>query len=155
MSSAGSTIHLQKQGALFSPAGFEDFEIAESIPASSVLKCKYTLPRNYKFHRKFFALCKFAYDNWEPDETAAKKSFERFRKDLMILAGYYTQTVSLITSQIHLEAESIAFGNMSEAKFSQVYKAVKDVVWDQIFKFKNNYTQADYDRVINQLWSYD
>lgn len=142
-------------GSMFSPAGFEDFEIAASIPASSVIKCKYTIPRNYKFLQKFICLCKFAYEQWSPDETEAKKSFDRFRKDLLIMAGYYTQTVSLRTEALHLEAESIAFANMGEDRFAKVFTDVKAVIWQKIFQFQYGYTEAEYDRVVNQLWSYD
>lgn len=150
-----SVVYLQKFGTIFQPASIHDFEVAKSIPSGKTIKCRYTIPRNYKFHKLVFDLFRFAYEEWEPDESVAKKSFDSFREDLVISAGYYTTSVSLITNQVKLTAESLSYASMSEDRFRQVYSDIKNVIWHKIFQFKHNYTQAEYDRVINQLWSYD
>jgi len=89
--------------------------------------------RNYEFHRKYFALMKFAYDHWEqPHNEVAVKDFDRFRKDIIILAGYYEQTLRL-DGTTRVEAKSIAFHNMDEDEFEKLYNASVEVIRRYIF----------------------
>jgi hypothetical protein len=88
--------------------------------------------RNPQFHRKFFALAHMAFEQWNPEGKSiagapAMKSFERFRKDLVIQAGYY-EIVLGIDGEARLEAKSIAFGNMDQAEFEQIYESVVAVL---------------------------
>ncbi len=108
--------------------------------------------RNPAFHRKLFALFNLAYDAWEPGEKKYKgqhilKSFEQFREDLVILAGYYTQSVRLDGS-IRVSAKSISFANMNQDEFDSLYSAVVDVVLQRVL---TRYSRDDLDNVINQV----
>lgn len=122
------------------PASEHDREQLRHV--KSMQPCRVTLKRvrNYEFHKKYFALLNYAYENWEPPETEnasnvrkalnmpnARKNFDRFRKDITILAGYYDATYRL-NGEVRLEAKSISFGAMSADEFEKLYEATIDVI---------------------------
>lgn len=85
--------------------------------------------RNGKFHRKWFALVRIAFDYWE--ETVApieykgvqvKPNFRRFRKDITIMAGFFEPVVNA-KGELRLEAESLQWASMTEERFTQLYDA--------------------------------
>ncbi len=110
-----------------------DAALLTKIKAGEVVKLKLTRPRNYLFHKKFFALLNFAYDYWEPKSSfnkwgvEATKDFDRFRKDVIVLAGLYDCTYRL-NGDTRFEARSISFGSMSEDEFEKLYSACVDVI---------------------------
>ena len=108
--------------------------------------------RNPRFHRKFFALLNFAFDAWEPTTKEYKgekvcKQFDQFRRDLIILAGYYETSITL-RGDVRLTAKSISFSRMSEDEFDALYQATIGVILSRIL---TNYTKDDLDRVVDQL----
>ena len=111
--------------------------------------------RNVKFHRKAFLLLNFLYENWSPPENeyadsrfgTPEKNFERFRRDVTILAGFFYQTVRL-NGEVRTEAKSISFSNMDEDEFADYYSKVIDVGLKYVLK---NYTKDDIDSVVNEL----
>lgn len=74
------------------------------------------------------------------------KKRERFRKDLIILAGFYEPTVN-IRSEVRLEAKSISFAVMDEIEFERLYNATVDVILRRIL---TRYTRQDLDDVISR-----
>lgn len=89
-------------------------------------------PRNLPFHRKAFAMLQFAFDQWNPEGKAiagmpAQKSFDNFRKELTIEAGYY-QVVLGLDGEPRLEAKSLAFDKMGEKEFEECYEAIVTVL---------------------------
>ncbi len=95
-------------------------------------------PRNPKFHRKFFALLNYAFDCWEPGEIDSKhgkpeKSFEQFRNDVVILAGFFDVAIRLDGST-RITAKSISFAKMNEREFEELYSKVIDVLLRNVLK---------------------
>ena len=112
-------------------------------------------PRNGKFHRKFFALLNFAFDSWDPKRqrksykgVPVQKNFERFRKDIIIQAGFYEQTFNL-DGAMKLEAKSISFAAMDDEEFEGVYSAVATVILQKVLVTYKG--RAQLDEVMNQL----
>jgi hypothetical protein len=60
-------------------------------------------------------------------------SFERFRKDVTILAGHHHPVVNL-KGELRMEADSIAFGNMSEEEFEKLYNATLAVLVHKVMR---------------------
>lgn len=119
------------------------------------VRAKVSRARNLQFHRKFFALLNLAFETWEPAPTdwrgqPAAKNFERFRKDLMALAGYAEPVVNL-RGEVRMEAKSIAFANMDEDEFALVYGKVADVILQRVL---TTYTRADLDRVVEEMMGF-
>jgi hypothetical protein len=96
------------------------------------------LPRNSRYHRKFFAMLNLGYDAWEPQRKhksykgrEVQKNFERFRSDVLIAAGGYTQTFGL-DGKLQLEAQSISFASMEQPEFEFVYNRCLDVLLQDV-----------------------
>lgn len=92
--------------------------------------------RNAAFHRKLFALFNLAFDYWQPGEVNSKygvpeKNFDRFRKDLTILAGHYHNVIRLDGS-VRVEADSLSFGSMDQETFNNLYSNILDVILKRI-----------------------
>lgn len=148
-------LHLRKANGFLIPDSPEDAERLIKFKFGEVIKAEVTRPRNYKFHRKMFSLFQFCYENWEQPEVdtphgVAGKSFDRFWRDLVILAGYYEQVVR-VDGSVRVEAKSIAFANMDEDEFGKLYSAVVDAAIKHVLK---TYTRDDVDRVMEQVLSY-
>ena len=79
-------------------------------------------PRNIKFHRKFFALLQIAFDNQDKYDD-----FEAFRKEVTMRAGHWQEHVH-VTGAVSYTAKSIAFHNMDELEFSQLYSQAIDAI---------------------------
>lgn len=114
------------------------WQTIKGLEPGEIVKITFKKVRNGKYHRKFFALLNFAYDAWEPDRqrktykgVPVTKNFERFRSDVTIQAGFYTQTFDL-DGNMRLEAQSISFAAMDDLEFERVYSAVSDVILQKV-----------------------
>jgi hypothetical protein len=105
------------------PAYDSDHEYFKKMPTNEVFEIEYKKQRNIKFHRKFFALIKLAYEN-----QSDYRLMEDLRRDLLITSGNYNEVVNKITGEVFKVADSISFSNMDEVKFNEVYESVKDVI---------------------------
>ncbi|MEO7559011.1 MAG: DUF1367 family protein [Nitrosospira sp.] len=126
-----------------------------NLSPGEIAQAEMTIPRNGKFHRKFFALLSLGFDSWEPDRKRKSykgrevaKNFEQFREDITILAGYYVQTFDL-KGRMTLKAQSISFANMDDIEFERLYSAVADVLLREVCKNYKN--REEIDRVVNQI----
>jgi hypothetical protein len=146
----------KKIGNVLHPVGDESFELLQKIKAGDSVTVDIVKPRNYQFHKKWFALLKVAFDHWEPTipETKWKvipqKNFDRFRKDVTILAGYYYSTVRL-DGDVRIDAKSVSFGSMSHDEFDELYSKTVDVILQRIL---TKYTREDLDRVVDEVMAF-
>lgn len=127
----------------------------KNAEAGEVIEIEAKLPRNSRFHRKFFSLLNLAYEAWEPDRVRqqykglpVQKNFERFRSDVTIAAGFYIQTFDL-EGNMKLEAKSISFANMEDDEFEQLYSAVVNVVLGKILTTYKD--RGELDEVVAQV----
>ena len=120
------------------PIDLADAEDLARIKSGEVLRVQVRRTRNPRFFRKWWALAKVAFDIWS-DTMPAKQykgvdvrpNFDRFRKDLTILAGYY-EPVFNARGELRLEAASLGFGSMSEAEFEQLYSSTIDAILSKV-----------------------
>jgi len=110
------------------------------------------LPRNTKFHRKFFAMLDVAYSNhdWPEIETKwgkARCSAELFRKYTIVKAGHYEIALTP-HGEPRAEPKSISFTKMDEAEFQKLYSDVLDVI---LMEFLTNWTDGDMERAVEQM----
>ncbi len=106
----------------FKPAYDSDFELSKKIKLNEVYVYDFKKPRNYEFHKKFFALVNMVFQNQEQYTNA-----EHLRKDLIIESGNYDLRYDLHGVEIK-EAKSISFSSMDEIVFSELYNSVIDVI---------------------------
>lgn len=143
-----TSLYLRKLNQIFIPADAFSKEIMEDLQNGAEFKAIVSMPRNLPFHKKFFALLNFAYSNWCP-EGDAKKDFDEFRKDLLILAGYGYPVFSLSNPDKYVvKAKSISFANMDDIEFAKVYSKMIDVVLNHVLK---NYTGEQLEKAVNDV----
>lgn len=122
------------------PADEETREWFAKVKLGGLVFAEVRQPRNPAFHRKMFALFKYAYDYWS--ETAPEitykgervlPDFDRFRKDITIVAGFHHAVVNL-KGEVRMEAESLSFGSMSQERFEEVYSGVINALLQRVFR---------------------
>lgn len=106
----------------FTPAYDSDFEIAKKIKVNSFYEFDFKKPRNYMFHKKFFALINLAYHNQD-----IYNNIDDMREDLTIDAGFYRTTENKHGETVK-KALSISFASMDEIEFNNLYSRVADVI---------------------------
>lgn len=130
------------------------------LKAGQGVRAKIVRVRNVRFHRKGMALFRLAFEVWEPaaaleyQGTPVEKNFERFRKDITILAGFYTPVYNA-KNEVRLEAESLAFANMDEDRFELVFKSVLNVVWKRVLRSAGYRTEEDVETALNELLRFE
>jgi len=108
----------------------------------SLIFGEFSEPRNQKFHRKFFSLLNYAFENWDPGEIDCKygkpeKNKKLFREYVTIKAGYYS-TAFNPDGGFRFVADSISFANMDDDTFEKLYSNVINVILKKIL---TNYTK--------------
>jgi len=141
MGQVGATAHMTHLALIKTQTGWanadtETVEFHQKIKLGEAIHADFKRFRNINFHRKLFALLSLSYDYWVPGEVNSKygipeKNFDRFRKDLIILAGYYHSEIRL-DGTVRVTADSISFGNMDEETFSKLYDNILTVIMDRI-----------------------
>ena len=145
-------------GAL-APADAPSAEYVQRMKIGAGIHGSFKRQRNPRFHRKAFALFAFAYDLWDAPELEYKgqpvaKNFDRFRRDLTILAGHY-DAVTNLRGEVRLEAKSLSFGSMGEEEFGQVYASVLNVAFERVLKAKGYGSADEVDRIVDELARFD
>ncbi len=146
----------------FAPADDEAQEQLRKFRLGSIGRLDVVQMRNGAFFRKWWALVKTGFDYWaetcEPIEYKGQPvlpDFERFRKDVTILAGFY-RPVWNAKGELRVEAESLAWASMSEERFGQLYNATVTTLLKLVFNGKRgpNWTEADLRSAIEHLESF-
>lgn len=140
-----TTLMLRRTYYGFEPADTWTAEDLQRVKIGSTCECSIKELRNPQFHAKFMALMRIGFRQFsdnvpyqEHNGEPVKPSFDRFRKDVTIAAGYYTHTFDL-DGKLTLEAQSIAFDKMSQADFEKLYSKAMDVLLARL----SGYTQSD------------
>jgi hypothetical protein len=154
------TLIKRTDGALY-PYGETEVEKLRKVKAGRLVIANIRQPRNYEYHKRWFALAQFAYEIWVDGVSRlqykghdVQPNFERFRKDLIILAGYY-DPVYAINGELRLEAHSISFGSMDQADFEALYSATINAVMAKILGGRGDWSEAKLRTHIDQLMSFD
>lgn len=134
----------------------EKHRLGERVQASVVK------PRSNRFQRKFFALLRFAFDYWEPDEAdtpteyrgqVVEKDFDRFREDVTILCGFYTPVWNA-RGELRMQAKSIAFSEMEPEEFLRLYSTAIGVLMRLVMKSKG-FTERQLADAVDELLRFD
>lgn len=124
-------IYLMNTASGLIPCTDEDYDKKRKLKIGRIYKAKVTLTRNYEFHKKYFALinCAWAYQN-ERTVEHFHNSVDAFRKTVEIAAGHCDPVYNISLRTWTDVPKSIAFDNMDEASFQDLYDRVKDVLFN-------------------------
>ncbi|MEB5816691.1 DUF1367 family protein [Klebsiella quasipneumoniae] len=139
-------------GGVFSLANETDLERLQRFKNGETYTAEIKLTRNPSFHRKVMAFFGFCFAHWSAERAGLEhmdehSQFDRFRKDLTILAGFYVKTVRL-NGDIRVEAQSLAYANMEQEKFERVYSALINAAIKHVF------SGAKDKEILNRLQSF-
>jgi len=84
-------------------------------------------------------------------DVVPEKSFDRFRKDLIIMSGRY-DAVYRVDGSVRIEAKSISFASMNEEEFKELWNATTTVILEKVL---TNYTSDDLKEVVLKLEQFD
>ena len=91
-----------------------DLEKARKIKVGDFVTCDIKKPRNYMFHKKFFALIELVFQNQDlTDDT------DNLRAYLTVKAGFY-ETIKSDIGVMYLP-KSISFAKMDEIEFEELF----------------------------------
>ena len=106
-----------------------DWEVKKQLRLGTDVRVHVTMPRNIKFHRKFFALLNITIDNL-PEATQQQlriTTTNRLLDVLKIRMGFYD--IVQIDGRNVLELHSISFAKMDEYAFGKFYdQAVTEIL---------------------------
>ena len=111
----------QLNGSLL-PSYNSDYDKMKKMKLGKEYKCVITMPRNIKFHRKYFALLNLVFNNQE-----AYSNIEDLRHDLTVAIGYYTLRTNIQGDTIK-KPNSIRFSSMDELEFGELYSKTIDAI---------------------------
>ena len=105
-------------------------EYIQKLPVGKMLGVTVTQARNYKFHRKIFALLGYLYDRLPKAKAKYKgqsieQSFNTFRREQVALCGFYHADATM-QGTIRIEPQGINFNDCSEELAQEIYSALID-----------------------------
>ncbi len=127
---------VKQQDNSFKVAYDSDYETLKKFKVGDLLECEIRKPRNYKFHKKFFALLNLVYQNQE-----TYNNIDDLREDLTVASGFYESRNNLQNEPVK-KAKSISFAKMSEDDFGKFYNSIVDVIV-KYFKFDKETIQEN------------
>ena len=136
-------IHLVRTSTGLRPYTDDDYDEMKKIKVGSIVKANIVRPRNVKFHRKFFALIRAAWDCLTEQQRNNLRSVDTFREQLLITSGFSEPLYDLNGQKFLERAKSISFAKKIEGDEKKTLddKEVKPITYDDICKdlFYNKY----------------
>lgn len=124
------------------PVYDEDYDEKLKLKLGETYTAKIKLTRNLAFHRKYFAMLRCAWDlQSEAVQNHFRNNFTQFRKTVQIAAGISEPVYVISRKEFVEQAKSISFESMSEEEFIDLYKSVKNVLFDVFLK---NVSESDF-----------
>lgn len=130
------------------------------LKAGASVRVTVTQEVNAKFRRKWWALAKYAFGLWSetmPEQQyrgqEVQPNFERFRKDLTILAGHF-HPVWTLKGEMRVEANSLSWARMTDDAFEALYSATIDAVLAKILT-GSMLTEADLRAHVDRVMEFD
>jgi len=144
----------------FAPESDEEAAKLKKLKAGASVRVTVTQETNARFRRKWWALAKYAFDLWSETMPEmlyrgqeVQRNFERFRKDLTILAGHF-HPVWTVKGEMRVEADSLSFARMSDEAFEALYSATINAVLQKILAH-TRLTETDLRAHVDRVLEFD
>ena len=130
-------------------------EYIAKLPRSTHVGVKVTQARNYKFHKKIFALLKYLYDTLprverEINGVVVEQSFRTFRSEFVAISGHYKTEVTRNGTRI--EAQSLSYKDCSEELAKEIFS---DVIDKALLLLGNDQTREDLEKISDEILRFD
>lgn len=126
------------------PSTDDDYEAKGKLKIGKIYKADIKLARNYKFHRKFFALINCAWEYLNEKQIAFfRYSKDNFRKAVELAAGNCELVYSIKQKEWVEQVRSISFASMDEGEFQTLYAKCLTVI---LTTFLPNISEEEFDK---------
>ena len=115
-------LFIYKSGFALFPAYPSDSDLMAKMRDGEIWESEIKKARNPMFHRKFFALLKVGFE-----AQKAFTAFDWWREWVTMKAGFY-DSCQAPNGEFMYRAKSIAFNSMDDFEFTELYKAVSQVI---------------------------
>ena len=110
------------------PCNDNDYEEKKKLKLGEVYQVTISRPRNYEFHKKYFALINCAWEYLNEKQIEFFKDINNFRKTMELAAGHSEMVYSINRKEFVEQVLSIAFDKMDNDQFQDLYNRVFDVI---------------------------
>ena len=110
------------------PCDDNDYDEKKKLKLGEVYQVTISRPRNYEFHKKYFALINCAWECLNEKQTEFFKDINNFRKTMELAAGHSEMVYSINRKEFVEQVLSIAFDKMDNDQFQDLYNRVFDVI---------------------------
>lgn len=125
------TFYAYKYNGSLKPATDEDKQKVNKISVGQPVRLKHIRMRNPRLHRKYFAFIGKVWENLPEKYDKHWPTKRSFRKAMEMYAGHFEETVSLKGERM-LQPKSIAYGELDDIEFGELFKNVKAVIGKHI-----------------------
>jgi len=115
-------IYLKKNLSKLEPADSEAEEVLKKWKQGDVLSCDIKKPRNYRFHKKAFALFNIVFENQDKYET-----MQDLLTEIKLRSGHYQEHITVKGVVVYIP-KSISFVSMDEDEFNIFYNKAVNIV---------------------------
>lgn len=140
---------IKQAGGVLLPANDHEAQRLNKFKTGELYEVEIKLTRNPAFHRKMFAFFNFCFQYWRGDNEFQDEiaQFDKFRKDLTMLAGYRNNVFNM-RGELRVEPESLSFASMDQERFEQCYNAMIQAA------IRNVFGNTKDQNIINQLYNF-
>ena len=116
---------IKLQDGLLMPAYDEDKELLKRIKTGEVVQMKFSKPRNFGNHKRFFAMLNCVIHNLPEDFPDCYQNIDYLRTEVIIGTGYCEWRTSRGGVKYPV-AKSMSFSSMDEMEFLELYEKVSN-----------------------------
>jgi hypothetical protein len=128
------------------PTDAEGWAALRQINDGALLRVKFSVPRNVRQHRLFFALINLVFEHQpEPRQFATR---EALREAITVAAGHFHEVRNVINGKVYTVPNSISFGALDQPAWQEFFEAAKRVIVEKIIPGINN---RDLDQAIADM----
>ena len=154
-------IHVRKYMEFLEGVAAEDKEKIADLESDKAIFLTLSKTRNnVKLHAKLMALYRCGFEHWNlhgsdfltHNGQAIQPEFDRFRRDITVLAGFFKTEVNF-NGNVVLEPESVSFGQMSDTRKRKLYSAVIDVLLAKVLDAE--WSREEVEQYVNEIVGFD
>ena len=111
------------------PADQAAIEAMRQVPERSIVKIQFSIPRNVRHHRMFFALINLVWQAQREPRTFATR--ENLLDALKIATGHVREVRDL-QGRTHIVPDSISFGRLDNIAFKEFFDSAVKVISERV-----------------------
>ena len=142
-------LYLIKTNEGFKCCTDQDQEVRRKLKLGQVYEVSIKVARNYKFHKKYFALINLTWEYQNENiQQLYNNNIEAFRKTIEIAAGHFEPIWNIKANEWQQAPKSISFATMDNLEFQTLYDNVKNVIYEL---YLNGISEEEFNKVLESF----